>query len=152
MSFRNHAMKCNLCEFLFKWRMVFKGQILYYMFVLEKFSKTAFENKREKSLFWWPEENIRVVSCCISLSETVRGLSSLTLFRVEAGTGASALPREPMFGGVGGSGGGLCSLRGVLTGRHWPATWFRAASGERQESGDSRVARRSAGEMDLHQT
>lgn len=48
--------------------------------------------------------------------------------------------------------GGLCSLRGVLTGRQRTAPWFRAASGERQESGDSRVARRSAEEMELHQT
>ena len=68
--------------------MVFKSQVIYYMFALEKFGKTAFGNKRGK---FPPLMTIRGHLCyfrLISLSETVQASET---FRIKVVTYASPL-------------------------------------------------------------
>lgn len=121
------------------------------MFVLEKFCKTAFENKWEKPLFWWPEGDIPVVYCSISLSETVRGSLSLKLLEWKLGQvpllswGSWCLEEE--WGKVDCALGGVCLGQG---GSGHP-DGLGQPRGRGRSPGDARVATGSAGETDLHQ-
>lgn len=115
------------------------------MFVLEKFCKTAFENK-EKNLCFGDRKKIPV----IFLSKLCK-LHCSWNFGMKVVTNASALPSEPLFTvGVGLREGWTRASEGVLRkGRQRVSPLFRDAQERGRSLGDSGVGGRS--ETDLHQ-
>lgn len=102
-------IEISLKWFIFKRRMVFKGQIICYLSVLEKFFKTAFENKRENLSF---DDHRRHVFSLVSFTEWNCELSLLNFHR-ESGDRCLCSPSEPVFG-VGVREGQIVTSEGVL--------------------------------------